>query len=145
MSKLTNRTLWLAGAFNHKRQPVRPLSADTTANWQGIVAQAKCVLLDGDCLILIIAAAKQLKPEPSKHDILNAGVSSLVFRKQECYRAYPKTRTYLQDENGSRFEVIPDLVVLEKQIRTRFSAPRKNEPSNTPIPSPLACFLLRQP
>jgi hypothetical protein len=145
MSKLTNRNLWMAGAFNHKRQSVRRIQVSTTANWQGIVAKAKSVLLDGNCLILIIATAKPLTPEPSEHDVLNAQISSLVFRKQARFHDLPTMRTYLEDDSGVRFEIRQNLASLETQIRKTILNREQRKPLDTPIPSPLACFLLRGP
>lgn len=145
MNGLTNENLWLPGSFNNKRHPVRRLAGPTTADWRGIIAHAEDVLLDSGCLILIISAAKPLVPEPSEHDILNARLSSLIFRKQKQFRRYKKLRIYLQDRNGIRLEVIPNLRATENELRTGLFARQRNRRSSTPIPSPLACFLLRQP
>ena len=144
MKRLTNENLCLAGAFNHKRHPIRRLAGPTTEDWRGIVAHAEDVLLDAGCLILIIAAAKPVVPEPCEHDILNARLSSLIFRKQRQFRRYKKLRIYLQDQNGGRLEIIPNLRATEKELRAGLLAGQRNQRSNTPIPSPLACFLLRQ-
>lgn len=144
MSDLNNKTLWMAGAFNHKRQTVRQLSEGTTASWSGIIAKAKAVLRDGNCLVLIISSATSLASTPSAHDLLNAQLSSLVFRKQKRYEVFPMIRTYLEDESGSRFEVTLDLLGIERSVQARTLRQTRDDHGNMPIPAPVACFLMRQ-
>lgn len=144
MSELNNKTLWMAGAFNYKRQTVRQLSEGTTVSWSGIIARAKAVLKDGNCLVLIISSATSLASTPSAHDRLNAQLSSLVFRKQKRYEAFPRMRTYLEDGAGTRFEVTLDLLDIERSVRAQTLRQTRDNHGDTLIPTPVACFLLRQ-
>ena len=143
MSDLSNKTLWMAGAFNHKRQTVRQLSEGTTVSWRGIMAKAKAVLKDGNCLVLIISSATSLASTPSAHDLQNAQLSSLIFRKQKRYEVFPRMRTYLEDESGTRFEVTLDLLGIERSVQAQTLRQMRDNHADTPIPTPVACFLMR--
>lgn len=144
MSDLTNKTLWMARALNHKRNSPRELPVSRQATWRGITARALDILDDGDRAVIVVAAAKTLRPVPSAHDILNARVSALVFSKQESVRSFESLSVYLQDQDERRFEVRVELSAIESLVRKtlRTSAACNDAAHN--LPSPVVCFLLQQ-
>ena len=144
MSKTTNKRIWMAGHFDTKRTPMRELPNRSALAWRGVVARAKQLLADGDRLIVIVATANSLCTEPSAHDILNAQLTALVISKQEFARSFEMIKTYLQDQSECRFEVETDLKRIERKFRTKFLAQRKHQLPGSPIPSPVACFLIDQ-
>ena len=143
MSDLTNRTIWMAGAWNHKCKEMRELPVSRTASWRGVVARAAHLLVDGDRLVLIVTAAAPLRPEPSAHDMMNARITTLVFSQQEHCRKYKSIRTYLEDDKSCRYEVHCDLAAIERQIRDRLRPAHDNRQMELPIVSPILSFLLR--
>ncbi len=142
MSDLTNETLWMAGAWNHKCRAMRELPVSRTASWRGVVARANQVLADGDRLVLIVAAAAPLRPEPSAHDMMNARITTLVFAQQKPLQKYKNIRTYLEDEKGCRYEVRCDLAAIERQVCDRLQPSRSTRQMELPIISPILSFLL---
>ncbi|MDH3468551.1 MAG: hypothetical protein OES26_22080 [Gammaproteobacteria bacterium] len=142
MSDVTNRTIWMAGAWNHKCRAMRELPVSRTASWRGVVARAAQLLVDGNRLVLIVAAAAPLRPEPSSHDMMNARITTLVFSKQEHCQKYKSIRTYLEDDKSCRYEVHCDLAAIERQIRDRLEPGQSTRQMELPIISPILSYLL---
>ncbi len=142
MNDTTNERIWKAGYFNHKRTAMRELSTDSTVTWRGVVARVERLLADGDRLVLIVAAAAPLRPEPSAHDMMNARITTLVFAQQKPLQKYKNIRTYLEDEKGCRYEVLCDLAAIEKQVCDRLQPSRGTRQMELPIISPILSFLL---
>ena len=143
MSKLTNKTIWKAGAWNRKRRAIRELPISRTASWRGVVARAAQLLVDGNRLVLIVAAAAPLRPEPSAHDMMNARITTLVFSQQEHCQRYTSIRTYLEDDKNCRYEVHCDLAAIERQIGDRLRPGQSTRQMELPIISPILSYLLR--
>ena len=144
MSRLRNDRVWKAGAFNHLRSPLRQISGPETANWKGIVARAKAILIDDNRLIIIVEPAGSIDKAPTKHDILNAQITTIVFGKQRRFRSYKRVVTYLEYDGHVRQEIPVDGKRIEEQFKSCLASQTGGSKLRMSIPSPLASFLILQ-
>ena len=144
MSRLRNELIWKAGAFNHLRTPLRQVSGPDRASWKGIVARAKAVLVDGNKLIIIVGPAGSIDDAPTKHDVLNAQITTIVFRNQARFRHYKRVVTYLEYDGHVRHEIPVDVRRMERRMKICIANRSGSGKHQMSIPSPLASFLIQQ-
>lgn len=141
--RLTNKEVWRAGAFDHKRQPLNVMSGPCELRWRNLVTVVDGILQDRERVVIIVAATGDDPRKPSDHDLVNARLSAVIVRKQLRWRLSRKTFClYLRFRPHTQVEV--DFDFEETVARANnYLRDARGDSSSAILPTPLLSYLIR--
>ena len=115
-----------------------------TAEFQGIVAKAESVVVNGDELVVTIDAAVTLSKGRSAYDESHAQITALVFSEHPLFQSIQRVRAFLNDSDGSSVEVPVDILAARRVVNELTLSRPNGALSKELIPAPLVRFLYKQ-
>lgn len=141
--RLTNKEIWRAGTFDHKRQPLNVVSGPRELRWQNLVTKVDGIFQDRERVVIIVAAIGKDPREPSNHDLMNARLAAVLARKQLRWRLSRKTFClYLRFPPCTQVLVDFDFEETVERVINYLRDARREKPSAI-LPTPLLSYLLQ--
>lgn len=140
--RLTNKEIWRAGAFDHKRQPLKVVSGPYELRWKNLITKVDGIFQNRERVVIIVAATGNDPREPSDHDLLDARLAAVLAIKQLRWRLSRKTFCpYLRFRPYTQVEVDFDFEEAAALINDYLKHARSENPPAI-LPTPLLSYLL---